>query len=515
MTAPYAAGQELTPAVALGVERLLGVGERLGEAALGPARRAAAQARGRERHHRSLRARVRHRRGQHAVVPGQLVAGLQRHADRRTSTVPPAPWSPSAASPASARRASARTSSRGSPRSAACRQRVASSARCAGLVAPARRRGDRPARARQQRGAPAPGRARRARPPRPAPARRRRRRRPRAPAASSKRSQRVRVAPGRGQRAAEREQRLRAIAPVARDGERLLQAPTALGRPVAASLRPSWRSSAARAAGRGRLLQRPAQVARRRLRRAERQRAARRRAEHVDDPRPRRCRGSAAGGRRRARARCPRRAGSRRRAGAAPRARPCRRRRTPRRPAAGGRSAARPASTGRRMSDAASASAAAATRSGSRPVSAATWRRCASSPSTATRGRPGGVVGQAHEPHGDRAQHGLRRERADPRGVLRGRLPALRLDGADELARAGRRCPPSSASRRRRTPRRRGAARAATIRRAPSRESARGRTRRLETCAAIWPSRSSGAPGSPSRRATTIDTAISSRRCSR
>ncbi len=46
---------------------------------------------------------------------------------------------------------------------------------------------------------------------------------------------------------------------------------------------------------------------------------------------------------------------------------------------------------------------------------------------------PRRVVGQAHEPHGDGAQHRLWGERADAGGVLRGRLPALGLHRGDEL----------------------------------------------------------------------------------
>ena len=86
------------------------------------------------------------------------------------------------------------------------------------------------------------------------------------------------------------------------------------------------------------------------------------------------------------------------------------------------------------MSEAASASTPAATRSCAPPVSVTTCRSCACLAEHGDRARdPGGVVGEAHEPHGDRAQHGLGRERADPRGVLRGRLPALVAHGADEL----------------------------------------------------------------------------------
>ena len=46
----------------------------------------------------------------------------------------------------------------------------------------------------------------------------------------------------------------------------------------------------------------------------------------------------------------------------------------------------------------------------------------------------GRVVGQAHQPHGDGAQHRLGCERADALGVVRLRQPSLGLDRADELA---------------------------------------------------------------------------------
>ena len=377
-------------------------------------------------------ARMIERGGRLALALQQLVAGLQRDARRQQGAGAAARigFGTASSPPPSAAPASARTSSHGAPDSASRMQRSAVSAGCS--------------RARARHGDLGLGRHRRT------PVRDEQRQRARLRVRLGDRARRNRSGRGAGGHLLEARDRLVVAAghregtakpdqgprPLVRAGrdrhgglemaDRARQPGRGLGRAQLAQHRPARR-------GRGRLLQGAPQVAGRRLRRSRRPRAAGDGAEQLDDPllaaaragqqvrgdalgrdvlRVQDLRGPAVQGRALGGGDVGVDGGGEQRVCEAQRTGLDRAQDVRRRQRVDGRGDALRRPAGQR-DDAAQVGVGAEHGDGARHA--------------------GGVVGQAHEPHRDRAQHRLRRQRADPRGVLGRRPPALAAYRRDEL----------------------------------------------------------------------------------